>query len=105
MPMTQLAVLFIATLAAVATAGMFVDVADRWTEVIIPFLASLFWGAAGLSSFNVHTQAFGNSAEPMLPLVYLFIGLAMATGVYGLVDLLVGIGEQASEAEVGEMLR
>lgn len=105
MAMTQLAVLFIATLAAIATAAMFVNVADRWTEVLIPFLASLLWGVAGLSSFDVHAQAFGNSAEPMLPLAYLAIGLAMATGVYGFADLIVGIGEQASEVDAGDMLR
>lgn len=101
--MTQLTVIWLGTLAAIATTAMFLPVADRWTQVIIPFLASLLWGMFALSSGSVHAQAFGDAAEPMTPLVYLGVAFAMATLVYGVYDLVVGIGKQAAEADAGNM--
>lgn len=102
--MTQFLLGFLAALATLASIGLFVDFADRWTELVVTFLAALLWGVVGLSSFDVHAQSFGNEARSILPMVYVGIGLAMSIGAYGMYDLVVGIGEQASDADLESML-
>lgn len=105
MAITETILVFMGALATAATVGMFVSFADRWTEMVVTFLAALLWGIVGLSSFDVHAEAFGPGSEAILPLAYLGIGLAMTIGMYAAYDLVVGIGEQAADADLSDALR
>lgn len=104
MAMTDLALVWLGTLAAVATAGLFVSFADRWTEFVVDVLAMVLWGVFGISSFDVIVGESPTASEPILPLAYLGIGLAAAVGVYTAYDLVTGAAEQARDADVGGML-
>jgi uncharacterized membrane protein YuzA (DUF378 family) len=107
MAMTQLALVFLGSLATLATIGMFVNVFDRWTSLLVTFLAAILWATFGLSSFDVIVRdaAYASASEPITPLAYLGIGLAMIIGVYGLADLVMGVGEEASDTDMSEVMR
>lgn len=102
MPMTQLVLVFLASLASFATvlAGWMVMNAprvDRWTRAVVTLGGAILWGIVGISSFDVVVTSHVNPpvSEPILPMAYVGIALSMLIGLYGLYDLLVGIGEEA----------
>lgn len=107
MAMTELTLVFLGSLATLTTIGMFVDVFDRWTSLLVTFLASILWATFGLSSFDVIVRdaAYASASEPITPLAYLGIGMAMIIGVYGMADLVVGISEEASDTDTSEVMR
>lgn len=105
MAVTELTLVFIATLATLATVGMFLNFADRWTELLVTFAASLLWGVVGMSSFDVIVRdtSFATASEPIEPLVYLGFGFAGIIAIYGLHDLLVGVRDEASDADLEDL--
>jgi hypothetical protein len=103
MAMTQLTLLLLAALATLATVGMLLDL-DRDTQMIIPFLAAILWAFEGLAAWDVivSTEVVNGDivtvSEPILPLVYLGIGMAMATASYGIWYLMEGVAKQSDDA-------
>lgn len=108
MAMPQSILLALFALAVLATLGLFYSFGDRWTGLLVEFGGALLWAIVGLSAYDVRmrstTRADVMTGEPVPQLVYLAIGLAFVVFAYFLADLVVGIGEEASEG-VTEMLR
>lgn len=106
MAMTQSALIFIGALATLSTLGLFINLGDRWTNILVEFTASILWGLFGLSSWDVIViDSFAvHHSEPILPLVYLGFGFAFILALYALYDLVVGAGQQAKETEFGDMV-
>lgn len=109
MAMTQLVLVFMASLATAATAlsgWMAINSrrVDKLTRVPVTFGAAILWGIVGMSSFDVVVTSHVNPpvSEPIPSLAYVGIGLAMLVGLYAVYDLIVGISAEASEA--GELL-
>lgn len=88
--MTQLLLIFIGSLATLATIGMFVDFGDDATRILVGFVAALLWGIFGLSSFDViiADSAAVIRSEPVVPLAYLGIGFAMVLTAFWLYKLM-----------------
>lgn len=89
MAMTQLALVFLGSLATLATAGSLLNV-DQATRVVMMFGASILWAWFGMSSFDVIVRdtGFASASEPILPLAYLGIGLAIVVGIGAIWSLL-----------------
>jgi uncharacterized membrane protein YuzA (DUF378 family) len=102
MVMTQLTLVFLGALATLATLGLFVEFDDRWTSILVEFLAAILWGLFGMSAFDVIVTEHVSPpvSEPILPLAYLGIGLAFIVALYGFYDLIQGFGAEASEADM-----
>jgi uncharacterized membrane protein YuzA (DUF378 family) len=100
--MTQLALVFLGALSTLATLGLFVEFDDRWTGVLVEFLAAILWGLFGMSAFDVIVTDGVSPpvSEPILPLAYLGIGLAFILALYGFYDFVQGIGAEASETDM-----
>lgn len=103
MVMTEGALLFLGALATLATLGLFANFDDRWTGVVVTFLAAILWGLFGMSAFDVIVRetTFADSSEPIMPLVYLGFGLAFIIAIYGFYDLLSAAGSEVNEADIG----
>lgn len=104
MAMTPLVLVFMGFVAVLATIGIFVDFDDRWTGVLVTFTASIIWLLVGMSAFDVIVVDNATQSEPILPMVYLGLGLAFILALYGFYDLLVGAGDEAKEADLGGMM-
>jgi len=100
MAMTQIGLVILAALATLMSVALFVNFTDRMTRVVLLLGASLLWGIMGLSAFDVRmpstTQADLYTNEPILPLAYTGIGLAMAVFVYTLWYLVEGARQSST---------
>jgi len=105
MAVTELTLVFMATLALLATIGMFLNFADRWTELVVTLTASILWGVVGLSSFDVivRNTSFATASEPILPMVYIGFSLAGMIAIYALADLVTGVAAEADEADITQL--
>lgn len=103
MAMTQLALLFIGGLAVLGTLGFFVGFADRWTALLVEFATAMLWGTFAISALDVIVTEGVDPpvSEPIMPLVYLGIGLAVITFLLALNDLVVGVAGEATETDIG----
>lgn len=106
MAMTQAALFFIGGLAVLTTIGLFVNFQDRWTSVIVSFLAAVLWGVFGLSAFDVIVvDSFASViSEPIMPLVVLGFGMAFVVGVFWLFELSQAIGGEAGMTDAEGIL-
>lgn len=86
------AVLFLGVFAAASSVGLFVDF-DDGSGVVLGFLGAITWGLMGLSSFDVYLDDAASVSEPVYPLVYLGLGLAMIVGLFALARLARVLGE------------
>jgi phosphate/sulfate permease len=105
MAVTQLALLFIGALAFVATLGLFYRFGDRWTGILVEGLAAVLWGLLGLSAMDVivRQSSFASASEPIWPLVFLGIGMALGVGLYAVYDIVEGVGRTANETDLEGM--
>jgi len=105
--MTQLALLFIGTLATLATYGLFYQFGDRWTNLLIEFGASALWGLFAVSAMDVIVReaAFTTESEPIWPLVFLGLGMSVLALLYAIYDLAVRVSEEATETDIGGLGR
>lgn len=107
--MTELGLLFIGGLATLATLGLFVDFQDdegnpdRATNILVGFLAAVLWGTFGLSASDVYVDDAAEVAEPLEPLFWLGILLALLTGIFAIWMLLKAIYTESTEADIGHL--
>lgn len=87
------AVLFLGVFAAAASTGLFINF-DDGSGVVLGFLGAITWGLMGLSAFDVYVDDAATVSEPIYPLVYLGLGLAMVVGLFALARLARVLGEQ-----------
>lgn len=99
MAMTELTLIWMGSLATLATIGMFVDFGDNATGVIVSFVASILWGFFGISSFDVVIADDASVSEPILPLAYLGIGLGVVIGIFTFYRLVRAVGRESGATE------
>lgn len=104
MAIPQLSLIFIGLLAVLATISLFVDLGDRWTNILVTFLASIVWGVFGISSYDVYVDEAATVTESVMPLVVLGIGFSGLIALYGFLDIIFGFGEEAAESDIEEMM-
>jgi len=107
MSMTELTVVWLGSLATLTTVGLFYQFGDRWTALLIEFGGAMLWSLFAVSSMNVIVTdgVAPPVSEPMLPLVYLGIGMALVTFLFALYDLFKGVSAEASDMDVGQVGR
>lgn len=109
MVMTEFGLLFIGSLATLATLGIFYDFRDadgkpdRATSVLVAFLASVLWGGFGLSASDVIVRdtSFANASEPIEPLFWLGVLMALLVGSYAIYGLFKAFYHEATEGDAG----
>lgn len=102
----QLMVVFIGSLATIASIGMFVQFGDE-TDLLVPFIAAILWGTDGLLSFDVivtSTDAVTRS-EPQMSIAILFIGFGLVCALYGVWQIFKAPAREMEETDMGRMLR
>lgn len=89
MAMTPLVLVFMGSLATLATLGLFVGRFDAATRALTGFVGAITWGLVGLSAFDVivTTHVDPPTSEPILPLAYLGIGLAAVVALFAIKEL------------------
>jgi len=102
MAVTQLAVLFIGLMAFLATLMFFLPFPEPYTAVLVEFAAAMLWGLFALSAFDVIVRdaSFATASEPIWPLVFLGVGMALATFLLALHDLFSGAMETAASTDL-----
>lgn len=108
MAMTELGLLFIGFLATLATLGLFADFRDsegqrdRATNILIAFLSAVLWGTFGLSASDVIVRdtSFATASEPIEPLFWLGVLLAVLVGIYAIWMLFNAVFTETTEADV-----
>lgn len=102
MVMTETGLLFLGTFGILATAGMFLNYDDGWTNVVLGFFAALLWGIFGMTSFDVLVVEtyYATRSEPIMPFVILGIGLAGIIMLYSVYQAYEQLGTDVEEAEV-----
>lgn len=95
--MTELVLIWLGSLAALASVAMVVPM-DPLTDMIVPFVAAILWGAVSLSSTNV---IISDNADPPVTIslqivMWLALMFALCCVVFGIYQL---IHQPASEAE------
>lgn len=103
MPMTQLSVLFMLGLAAVASVGLFSPLPAA-TRLLLGMLGAVLWGVGGLSAFSVYAQAW-SGARAMEPLAIVGIGMAALTLLLSLYQLAAVVRTNAGTSEQTPMGR
>jgi len=107
MAMTQLALVFMGVLAATLSGlGLLGPFNDDGTNVILSFIGAVVWGFFGLSSFDVivFSSAYASQSEPIMPLVFLGVGLSIVVGVFSFHTLLKGVKDETEATTEGNML-
>jgi uncharacterized membrane protein YuzA (DUF378 family) len=101
MVMTQPALAILAGLGTLALIGMFRNF-DGATQVLIRFVGAIVWGMFGLGSFDVivRSTSYASASEPILPLAFLGIGLAVVMALFALLELFGVIRRDAGEVDV-----
>jgi len=101
MAMTELTLIWLGSIATLATIGMFVDFGDEATGVLISFSASILWGWFGMSAFDVIIDDAATVSEPISPLAYMGLAFGAVIGLLSLYRLIRAIGSEtgATEAE------
>lgn len=99
---TELLLAWLGTVALLATVGLFYRFGDRWTALLVELTGAVLWGLFAVASMTVIVPS--GAAEPatasMDVLTYLGVGFSVATFLYFTYDLLVGLGDEASEADL-----
>lgn len=101
MAMSQLALLWVGTLAALLSFfGLFKSFDDNWTPVLLIFTGAILWGVFGLSAGDVLIPTgSGTTSESMLPLLFVGLGLAMITALFGIGELVTAFGSDAADVD------
>lgn len=104
MGMTQLTLVFMGSLATLATIGMFVNFGDDATRVLVSFTASIIWGFFGMSAFDVYVNETATKSEPILPLAYLGIGFSIIVGLFALFALMQAIRGETEQTTANGLM-
>lgn len=98
MAMTQLAVLWMLSIAVILSLGLVRDFEDAATSLLLGFTSAIFWGVGGLSAYSVHAQAWSGS-RAMEPLAILSIGVAVLVGLLTMYELVVTVRKTTGATE------
>jgi hypothetical protein len=94
----ELTFVWLGTVAVLASVGMFVQM-DETTDTIIPFVATILWGALGLTAFDV---AITDTDPPVTtaiePVAYLAFAFAMVCAVFGVYQLVMRPSKEVEQA-------
>lgn len=99
MAVPELALLFLGTLAVLASIGLFVDFGDE-TDLLVAFAAALLWAVFGLSAMDVSVSAF-HPSDGIDQFVFLGLGLAFVCVLFGVWRLYESLNRGAEEARLG----
>lgn len=101
MAVTSLVLVWLGTVALLATLGLFYQFREPWTGVLVGFAASVLWAFFAVASLSV-TVGEGNppAVEEMTMLVYLGIGFAVLTFLFAVYDLLDTLRADAADADL-----
>lgn len=105
MAMTQLTLIFIGGLATLTTAGLGVTYADKATQAVVAFAAALFWAIFGMSAFDVYVNDAATKSEPITPLAYLGIGLAVIVGLFAFWLVLQSVRSETEDVDLGNAFK
>lgn len=100
MATTELSLAMLGTMAALCSLVLVLN-ADRPTTVVLSFVGAMLWGLFGLSAFDVlvlDTYA-ATKSEPILPLVYMGIGLSIVVGMFWLLQLVKLLTDETDATE------
>lgn len=105
MAMSELLLAWLGSVAVLATFGLFYNFRDRWTALLVEFVASVLWGVFALSARDVIVPSGASTpvSESMDMLVFLGITFVIVTFGYFLYDLATGVSKEASETNVEEI--
>lgn len=101
---TQLVLVFMGSLATVATIGIFKDFGDKATTAVVSFAAAILWAFTGMSAFDVYVDEAATVSEPIYPLAYLGIGFAIIAAIYGLFALMMGVKSETEAMNPGDIM-
>lgn len=93
---SDLVLVWLGTVGLVASIGMFVQMDDRATNMLIPFIAAIVWGLFMMAGFDVAYTESGETAT-MWPVVALGGGFAMSSLAFGIYELLYGTAKEVDE--------
>lgn len=98
MALTQSALLWLGTVALLANVGMFVDM-DRFSSIVLPFVASILWGITAIASFDVSVVSGGTTQSfAFVELVYPALAMAFGSALLGIYELLLGGSADVEES-------
>jgi len=96
--------LFLGSLATLASVGMARDFDDDGTDILLAFFAAITWGLVGLSSFDVYVNEAASKTQPVYPLAGLGVALASICALFGIQRLLETLGTHVGEVSEGDVL-
>lgn len=101
MALTDLTLIWLGTVALLATLGLFYEFGDQWTGVLVEFVAAVLWAMFAISAMNVAVGDTNPPAtEPMMPLVYVGLALALLTFLFAMSDLVHTLRGDAAELDL-----
>ena len=100
MAMPELSLLWLGGLAVLVSSTLFREVDERWTELLLTFLAAVLWGMFGLSAYDVTIDDAAAVQEPIMEFVVLGIGLSLIIALLGFWRLLRNVGAESQESDV-----
>lgn len=104
MAVTSLTLVWLGTVALLATLGLFYTFSDQWTGVLVEFVAAVLWAMFAISGMNVTiTGSNPPVSEPMMPLVYIGIGFALLTFLFAMSDLVQTIRGDAAQLDLSDV--
>lgn len=103
MPVTELTLVFLGSLATLTGSALFLRV-EPWTRLVLIFLSSVLWGITGMSAFDVVVARDPLQSEPNLAMAIVGIGLSLLVGVYALHELAVVFGDETGATDADGLL-
>lgn len=108
MATTPLTLVFLGTLALIATLGLFYEFDDPYTGVLVAFVAAVLWGffALGAMDVVVYESAAPEDAGASLDvLVWTGTGLSLLSVLFAVNDLLHALGGEAESTRPDDFAR
>jgi len=101
MATTSLTLVWLGSVAVLATMGLFYQFRDQWTGILVEFVAAVLWATFSLSAMNVVVSDTNPPVtEPMLPLTYIGTAFALLTFLFAISDLVQTIRGDAADVDL-----
>lgn len=102
MAMTELLLVWLGSVAVLASYGLFYTFADRWSGLVVELAATVLWSVFAIAAMDVIVPSGASTpvSEPVMLFTYLGIAFALITFSYFLYDLLAGIGSEAENVDL-----
>lgn len=99
MAVSELVYVWLGSVAVLASVGMFLPL-DRFSEIVLPFVAAMLWGVVSLLSLDVLAGDSLQSIE-MMPVFWLTGMFALGSAVLGIYYLIRSPAEELEERTGG----